>query len=72
MRFDVTDATGNVACVIFCNKMWELCPASPPPPKFVVYPSCSAAYGPMSSHLDLTKRTTREIPNGVNGNTDGR
>ena len=46
---------------------------SPPPRhKCVVWPSCSAAYGPMSSNLDLTKRTTREIPNGVNGKTDGR
>ena len=23
---NVTEATGNVACVIFCTKMWELCP----------------------------------------------
>ena len=41
-----------------------------PPAKFVVCPPCSAAYGPMPSHLDLTKETTLEIPNGVKGKID--
>ena len=66
MRSDVTDATGNVACVIFCTKMW----GAVPPAKFVVCPPCSAAYGPMPSHLDLTKETTLEFPNGVKGKID--
>ena len=47
-------------------KCGELCPL----PNLWYAPPCSAAYGPMPSHLDLTKETTLEIPNGVKGKID--